>query len=72
MGHIVTSPLPEFASLSAASAHAARLFGTDAVPAFAPVFAQLPFGPVAVYSSGVIREAEYIGRPDGFTWVVAQ
>lgn len=68
MGHIVTSDLPEFATLSSALEFGRELHADDAV--VGPVFVSLPWGPVAVLADGTAREAEIVVRGDGLRWVV--
>lgn len=70
-GHIVSSPLPLFDSLTAARGYAAALYADDAVAACSVVFVALSWGPVWIDADGTVREAMYVGASDGLTWVVA-
>lgn len=71
VGHVLTAPLPAAGNLEAARAIAAPLFEADAVPGGdAPVFVALPWGPVAVYASGQIGEAEVVAHGSA-SWVAA-
>ena len=72
MGHLLTTPLRSVASLAEAGLLASALFEADAVPPFTPVFFQASFGPIAVYPSGQVRQAEIIAEPGtGYPKVVA-
>lgn len=69
MGHIVSSPLPGFASLADAKAWALGVFADDAAVT-GTLFASLPFGPVAVHADGTASMAEYVAGESGSTRVV--